>query len=173
MPVVGGLRTRLVFMSFQEMLRTSLEQLGWFDDGRKHQPINFITRPPDWAETVAFNSIAVTLEDVSDIDAELGSNLSEDRWTYSVDIYCEKDSVGIHLINDIRDILRGKIPTIGRSGPTLPVWDYLAATPTPIFNCDIERVTVDRARNFPKAWQQHWWAARCDVVDTYGDEFYG
>lgn len=170
--VVGGLRTRLIFMSFQEMLRAGLYDLGWFDTGRKHQPINFIVRPPDWTEAVDFNSIAVTLEDVADDDVELGSNLTDDSWTVSVDIYCEKDSVGLSLIGDIRDIIRGKMPSIGRTGPTLPVFDYLAATPSEIFSCGIENVTVDRARNFPKAWQQHWWAARCDLIDTYGDEDY-
>lgn len=169
---VGGLRTRLILRSFQEMVQSSLDALGWFDLNRRHQPLNFIVRPPDWAETVDFNSIAITCEDVTDDDAELGSNLTDDTWTFSVDVYCEKDSVGISLIGDVRDILRGKIPSIGRTGPILPVIDYQATTPSQIFVCDIERVTVDRARNFPKAWQQHWWAARCDVIDTYGDEDY-
>lgn len=172
MAFVGGLRTRLIVMSFQQMIRDSLDALGWFDAGRQHQPINFVVRPAEWEDKVDFNSIAVTCEDVADIDAETGSNLTEDTWTYSVDIYAEDDAVGIHLINDIRDILRGKIPSIGRTGPILPVFDYQAATPTQIFTCDIEDVVVDRARGFTKAWQQHWWAARCDVIDTYGDEDY-
>lgn len=172
MVVVGGLRVRLIIMSFQQMLRDSLEALGWFDDGRQHQAINFVVRPAEWEDKVDFNSIAVTCEDVSDIDAELGSNLTDDTWTFSVDIYCEDDAVGIHLINDIKDILRGKMPSIGRTGPILGVFDYKAATPSQIFRCDIERVVVDRARGFTKAWQQHWWACRCDVIDTYGDEDY-
>lgn len=172
MVVVGGLRTRLIILAFQEMLRDSLDQLGWFDAGRRHQPLNFVVRPAEWEDKVDFNSIAVTCEDVTDDDAELGSNLTEDTWTFSVDIYAENDAVGIHLINDVRDILRGKMPSIGRSGPMLSVPDAQAATPTELFQCSIERVVVDRARGFTKAWQQHWWAARCDVVDTYGDELY-
>lgn len=170
--VVGGLRTRLITMSLQGMLRTSLDDLGWFDPARQHQDINFVVRPAEWEDKVDFNSIAVTCEDSSDREAEIGSNLTEDTWVFSVDIYAEDDAVGIHLINDIKDILRGKMPSIGRTGPVLSVLDYAAATPTQIFQCDIENVVVDRARGFTKAWQQHWWAVRCDVIDTYGDEDY-
>lgn len=171
MVVVGGRRTRLITIAFHAMITDSLDALGWFNTGRDHQPLSIIVRPNDWDETVGFNSLAITIEDAFDNEAEMGSLLTEDRWTFTIDVYAEDDAVGIHLINDVKDILRGKMPSIGRGGPIFPVAD-ITVGPDPIFHCDIERVVVDRARGFTKAWQQHWWACRCDVVDTYGDENY-
>lgn len=164
---VGGIRARLIADSFYETVRGSLEQLGWFDVNRRHRPVTLITRPNDWDESVETNAIAITCEDSTDISIELGSGLTEDRWEFSVDLYAEDDDVGVHLTNDVRDILRGKLPSIGRTGPVFSVYDYRQATPPILFTCEIERVVVDRAHGFTKLWQQHWWAVRCDVIDAY------
>jgi hypothetical protein len=178
--LVGGLRAIMIHDSLVHMVEDSLAALGWFDPTvydtpagtRTNQPLHFIPRPADWQDKVLFNSYAISTDDVTDHPAEIGSDLTEDTRLFTIDLYCEDDHIGTHLKDDVRDILRGKIPSIGRTGPVLQVFDYSQPTPPVVFSCDIDNVVADRAHNFPKAWQQHWWSIRCDVVDTYGDELY-
>lgn len=176
--IVGGLRSRLVHDSFVRMIEDSLRLLGWFEDTiyddpsgvRAHRRLHFIPRPNEWDEEVEMNSYSVTSDDVTDNPAEMGSALTDDTRVFAVEIYCEDDDIAIHLKDDIRDIIRGKMPSIGRDASILRVFDYRAATPPQIFYCEIENVVSDRANNFRKPWQQHWWLIRCDVIDTFGDE---
>lgn len=168
--VVGGLRARLIKDSFFYMLQSHLEELGWFDSGRQHMPVALIAEPRNWDEPIEFNTLVLSAEDVNDTEEEMGSNLTEDRWTYYVDFFAEDDAVGADLAGDVRDILRGKMPTIGASRAMLRVYDYRQATPPVIAHVEIENVLLDRARNFPRPWQQHWYSVRCDLVDHYYDE---
>lgn len=170
MGYVGGLRRRLVYDSVAAMIRNGLDDLGWFDPGRDHDEVKFVERPSGWEEKISFNSVAITAEDTTDDPAEMGSNLTDDTWNYSVDVYAEDEPVGIALSGDIFDIVRGKMPSIGRTGPILYVIDFSAATPSRIFTCDIVNPGIDRAHGFPKAWQQHWWAVNFQIIDTYNDE---
>lgn len=170
MTIVGGLRARLIKDSFFYMLEGRLTALGWFDSGRQHLPVNMLAMPRNWDQPIEFNTLAVSAEDVNDTESEMGSNLAEDRWTVYVDFFAEDDSVGADLANDVRDILRGKMPSIGASRAVLDVYDYRQATPPVIAYVDIENVLLDRARNFPRPWQQHWYAIRCDLVDEYYDD---
>ena len=167
---VGGLRLRLIEDSFIIMLQDSLDQLGWFDDGRDHLAVELVEEPPRWDEPTQPNKIAVMIESIDDLEAELGSNLTEERHNCYIDIYAEDDAVGKHLSNDIRDILRGKMPSIDRGYPHYGVYDLTEATPPHLFNVDIESVRWDRGRNFSEAWLRHWFVVACDLVDTYGDE---
>jgi hypothetical protein len=166
--VVGGLRARLIRDCTYELVRDKVIELGWQQPGRRHLPIVFRASVVPWEEEVPLNTVAISQTDVSDEPAEMGSNLSDDSWTFYVDLYAEDESVGTHLIHDIRDILRGKMPSIGRSRPILPV--YNEDRTEVLFNCDIEEVIIDRANDFPKAWQRYWYVCRFRVVDTYGDE---
>lgn len=167
---VGGLRARLIGDSLFEMVRASLVALGWTGTNRQHLPLNFVRDQLDSDVEVPLNTLGVSEARVDDVDLEMGSNYTEDRWSFYVDFYAENDAVGRHLIHDVRDILRGKIPSIGRSRPVLEVVDYTqAATPT-AFVCQLERIEVDRAVDFPQPWRRFWFSARVDVVDVYGDE---
>ena len=168
--IVGGLRARLIHDSAFNTIRAGLDALGWFDEARRHAPIIMRATPAGNDEQIVFNTIAVSSSDVADDPAEMGSLLTEDRWVFYVDIYAEDDVVGRHLAHDIRDVLRGKATSAGRTGPVLPVYDYRLATPVELFRCDIEDVMVDRAVNFPRPWQRHWWVVRFDVIDEYGSE---
>lgn len=167
---VGGLRARLIADSLYTMVRDALEDLGWFAAGRQHQAINMRPESVPENEQIPLNTLAVSQLDVSDLEAELGSNLTEDRWTFYVDFFAENDVVGKHLIHDVRDILRGKYPSIGRSAPILRVYDYTQATPPVLFTVEIENVVVDQAHDFPQSWRRYWYMARCELVDAYGDE---
>lgn len=169
--IVGGLRARLIKDSIYNCINDALEALGWFDAGRQHAPINFtaIVTPND--TEIPLNTLALADESMHNSDLELGSNFVETRWLYYVDFYAENDIIGKDLINDVRDILGGRMSTIGRGDASVHVYDYrYHSTPPILFTVAIEDLFVDRAHDFPKVWQKHWYACRFNVVDAYGDE---
>jgi hypothetical protein len=169
MPYAGGLRARLIRDSVFNTIRDSLESLGWLDAETRHLPIVFRTRSVDDGESIAFNTLAVVQSDVVDEDAEMGSTATNDTWTFYVDFYAENDSVGTAVIHDVRDILRGKLPSAGRDRPSVVVMDYTLPVPEPIFSVTVENVVTDRANDFPRPWQKYWFVCRFDVVDEYYD----
>jgi hypothetical protein len=170
MTVVGGLRARLIRDSIYHALYDAVDDLGWFDVGRRHKPIVFTGAAVANDEEIALNTVALSDEDLSELDLELGSTGVETRWTYYVDFYAEDDSIGKHFIHDIRDILGGRMSSIGRDHPNVVVYDYRMATPGSMFVVQLENIEVDRAHDFPKPWQKHWYACRFDVVDAYYDD---
>lgn len=167
---VGGLRTRLIQDSLRSTVEDGLTALGWFGTARRHRPVHMIDRPPKWDEPIELNSIVAALEGRSEADAEMGSNLTVDTWQVYVDIYAESDTIGLQLSGDVRDILRGKIPSIGRSRSVLDIYDYTQATPPIFTSLELRNVNEDRARNFPHPWQQHWFVVLADLEDEYMDE---
>lgn len=131
--------------------------------------MRFIEEPGNWDEPIEINSIVVTGGDAVDDPLELGSMATEDRVTYYVDFYGEDESIGLDVSGDIRDILRGKIPSIGRTQSTIPVYDYRDATPGIAFYCDLENVLVDRGRGFTQPWMRYWFSVRVELIDeNYG-----
>lgn len=168
--ITGGLRARLIRDSFEAMVEAALRARGWFDAGRRHEPVTIMSAPADWNEPVTVNAIAISASDVNDESAEMGSNYTQDTWTYYVDIYAESESLGMDVAHDVRDILRGKLPSVGRGLQSFDVYDYTLATPVVIFQCEIENVIVDRARGTLQPWERFWFPVRCEVVDCYGNE---
>lgn len=170
MTIVGGLRSRLIRDSIYEMLRAALADLGWFDEVASRSQISFLAdaSPPD--VEVPFNTLALAGEGETGEDIELGSQLQETRWEMWVDFYGENTSLSLHLIRDVKDILQGRMPSIGRTGPVVNVYDYTLATPVVIFNVDIEDVRTDRAKGFPQPWLRAWHSCGFTVVDTYDNE---
>lgn len=170
MAYVGGLRARLVKQSLYEMINTALDDLGWFDSGRQHSPINFVDEEVANNLEVPMNTLSLADGDNVSEGIEMGSTLSEHRWAFYVDFFGENDAVSIHMSHDIKDILEGRMPTIGRTGPIYTVYDYTQATPPALFTCEISGVSLDRARNFPKPWQKYWRSVAFLVSDEYADE---
>lgn len=166
---IGGNRERVISDSLFSLVNTILSDLGWFDAGRQHLPINVVAKEIEPDEEVPLNTLAITEAPTSDTEAELGSNFGEVRTTYYCDFYGENRTIAKMVAHDLRDAFKGRISTIGRSAAVLPVYDYFVATPTIIFYCDLEDVTVDPARGFPHSWQKNWYVVRLDVVDNYGD----
>lgn len=164
----GGLRNRLVSDSVYNLVGYVLDQLGWLDTGRDYRNIELRSEPYEHNVEIPLNSVIVVTTHTTDDDAEMGSNMGEVRTVYYVDFYAENDALGKHLTHDIKDALLGRMPAIGRIGAVLHVRDWTMATPPIIFYCDIENVMVDKAVDFPKAWQKHWWTCRFEIVDTYG-----
>lgn len=173
MTYVGGVRSRLIRQSLIEMLTEALTELGWFDADNTllspENPLRFAADALEWDEEIPLNTISLADEDLFLSEAELGSNLTEERWTYVVDVYAENKSVGIHLANDIKTILDGRMPSIGRGEPHCMVKDY-AGNGDDLFYVDIENVTLDRATGWSKVWQKNWYFVSFDVIDVYGTE---
>lgn len=165
--IVGGLRARLIRESLYQMINTALDDLGWFDAGRPHQPVTFEASSKNQQEQIAMNTAALGDDNSSGEDIELGSQLSEERWFMYVDFYAESDALGVHFARDLKDILEGRITAIGRDDPSFTVYDWRQATPVSLFVCQIEEVAVDKAHGFLKPWLEHWYSTSFVVVDTY------
>lgn len=170
MAYVGGLRARLIKDNFSNLVEGHLSSLGWFDSGRQHKDVQFITKHIDEDEEILPNVVSVVEEDVVSRPAELGSSFASHVWTYFVDIYAENHSVGLHLATDIKDILEGRFNSIGNDRDTFIVYDLTQATPSELFVCDIEGVQMDRVRIFNKPYQKHWWTIGCAIIDEYANE---
>jgi hypothetical protein len=82
MTIVGGLRTRLTFDSVYNMIEDSLTSLGWFDGGRQHLPLNFISEPVREEDEVQLNTLVLTAEDGGSSEVEIGSNFAEHRRSF-------------------------------------------------------------------------------------------
>lgn len=164
---VGGFRYRLIHESLYRMIEDALDQLNWFDGQPGRENVRMVPEPLPLQVEIPMNTIALVDLDMVDDDDELGSDLSEVRWTFYVDFYAADKSIGIHLINDVRDILKGKMSAIGRTSPNFGVYDYDLATPTIVFYCEIEDVMVDKADSTPQPWLKNWYTCRFDVVDNY------
>lgn len=141
------------------MLRESLDNLNWFSPSANHRAVTITVEPlddKDGKTPLLPNIVAITDEEMTSLDAELGSNLSDQEWFYAIDVYAESQTVGRHLAGDIRAILEGRMQSIGRDSPVLDVYDLTQATPSVIFSCEISSVESGRVRNFSKPYQKNW-----------------
>ena len=170
MTIVGGLRSRLIKESFYQMLLASLDDLEWLESGRWHNDVTVRSVGVDDDEEIVPNVVAIVDDDVNSVEAEMGSRLTEFRAPYYIDVYAQSAAVGMHLATDVRDILEGRFPSIGRDAPNFMVMDYSLATPTDLFVCDLENVELNRAQTWNKEHERYWYSIYCEIVDTYGDE---
>ncbi len=166
----GGLRSRLIRDSLINMVTDSLAALGWFDGNRQHTKLTVVATAVPEEEDVPYNTLAFSDDDISSYDEEMGSNYSEHRWNWFIDFFAEDNSIGLHVIQDIKAILEGRFSSIGRTGSILKVYDYTLATPSHIFTCEIEGVATHRAHGFPRAYQRYWHSCSFDVLDFYGSD---
>lgn len=167
---VGGLRHRLIRDSLFHMVHDSLNALHWFDTGRPYAPITFRYGTYNHQESIDVNTLALADETHSDVDIELGTLLSEHRWVCYLDFFGDSDALALHIIGDVKDILEGRFPSIGRGTPNFIAYDYTHATPPPFATIEIEGCVIDRAREFHKPWEEHWYSCQFQLVDYYGDE---
>lgn len=168
--IVGGTRHRLIKQSLYNMIQQSLTDLGWFQAGRVPFPVSFRSTPIQTDEEVDLNTGVLSTENWDESGSELGSNFGEFSWVAYVDFYAESDSVGQHFIGDIYEIIAGRMSSIGRGRTSFPVYDLRQATPPVAFYCDLEEPMIDRAHDFIKPYQRHWFACRFLIRDAYGDE---
>lgn len=167
---VGGLRSRFVRESLYHRLYDGLAAIGWFNAGRQHQTVHFVSAPIDDQHEIPFNTVALTDGNLDTTEAEIGSLLAEHRWTMYVDIYAENNALGMQLAYDLKSLLEGRMPSIGYNDPSFAVYDYTHATPSLFAYCQVENVMVDRAQGFPEAWRRWWYSVALTVIDTYADD---
>ena len=167
---VGGLRARLIKDNFFNYIHDCLDNLNWLDENRQHLPVTVRATPVEDNEEINRNIVSVVEEDLFSVPQELGSKFNEHIWTFFIDIYAESHAVGLHLATDIRDILQGRMPSVGAITDNFTVYDLSQSTPTELFKCEIEDVTMDRNRSYTKPFRKYWWIIGCNVLDYYGDE---
>lgn len=167
MTIVAGLRHRLLHDSVYALVVEGLSALGWFDPDRAHKPIKMVDKTPFWGDPVAPNTVAIDFVGSDPYDAEVGSRLTSDVIVCYVDIYAQDDSLGMHLANDVRDWLRGRLQ-VNPVGVTHPIYDYREPTPPILGYMDIRNVGALRnvAMN-DEVWVRHWFRVRCEITDTY------
>lgn len=169
---VGGTLHRLVTDNLFNMVHDSMSDLGWFNAGRKHQSVKMVAESVENRETVDFNTVALSDEEIDGEELELGSTLEEVRFGYFWDIYAESRAVGQHIAGDIRDILKGRFGTIGRNNSTLSVLDLTQASPSELFVAQIEDVVQDRARVYLKPYQANYYTVSCSVFYEYESDIF-
>lgn len=164
----GGLRARLIKDSLYTMINEALADLDWFDPGRQHSPISFISEPVESEDDIPINTLALADEDMVSLDQEMGSQLAEHQWTFYLDFFADSNALGVHMAQDLKAILEGRLSAIGRDDSFFAVYDYTQATPTVIFQCQIEDVGIDRVRGYSRPWQRFWYVVSWTVIDYYG-----
>jgi hypothetical protein len=165
--ITGGLRDRLIFDSMWRTVDNGLRAIGWYNAGRDHLPVTFVPEQLNWDEQIALNTIAVAPLDVKDRAWELGSDFRQNRWVFYFDVFGEDEAIGNHLSGDIRDILRGKIPSIGRNMPVVNIYDYTQATPPMIGYCEVSKVVKERSPSFSHRWERYLYVIRVELDDYY------
>lgn len=151
----GGLLERSIEESVYQLIVESLQALGWFNPGREHSPIVPTTEPVETYESIPTNLLVVNIEVSEDSQYELGQGPAiEDGHTFYVDFYAEDLSVGRHVSGDVRAILRGTAPSIGRTINTVDIYDYEQATPPVIAVGVIEDVRTEKPSMFSRPWKQ-------------------
>lgn len=171
--IEGGLLERFIEESVYRLIVDALDDLGWFDTGRQHEPIVPRAEPYALDETIEKNALVIELELTEDEEFETGQAAAiEDGIDAYVDFYAENTSLGRHLAGDVRGILRGKMPSIGRLTNTFEIIDWSLATPTPIAGAYgiFEDITTARASVFSRPWKNTLFSTKFRVIvstDTY------
>lgn len=171
----GGLRDRMLIESFYQMLKSSLTARGWFNPGRQHLPINMVPGPVSRKDEIPPNTFVITWEDIDAAEAELGSNAAELTHTAYADFYAEPpppdgnggEALGKHFIGDVRSIILGEMPSIGRTANTLDVLDYSLATPTHLFTVefDIEHTRSAKVHHYDQPWERWWYSCVIECIE--------
>lgn len=165
--VTGGLRARLLHDSFTATIENGLAGLGWLDSGRSHQPLQFLHGPHTWSVPVEFNTIVVTSQSAQSDEIEMGSNLIANSTEIYAELYAETDSLGMHLANDVRDLLRGRLPG-GADREIIPILDYRLATPAAIGHANVLSIDLQRTTDqVPEVWARHVFTISVVLEDVY------
>lgn len=171
MAIMGGLRDRLITDNLINLIGSNLDNLGWFSDNNLAEyDIHIQTSVPFDNEEIQPNVIAISPEDNTSSEAEMGSNLSESVTVFAIDVYAENDAVGRHLAGDIKAILEGRFPSINRTDSNMEVMNLTVNIPYRLFTVDFQHIASSKQRMYTKPFEKYWWTIMFEVVDVYGDE---
>jgi hypothetical protein len=170
MTLYGGARARAIRSSLFRFVHSGLNDLGWFSTGKGFTPITFLDEIPtyDAQNITSPNTLALIDGESESRDMELGSFNGEESWHFAFDFFAENDAVGLQVIRDVKSMLDGRHPDIGRIFPILPILDVTQATPPLVGYADIERVTANRMSG-PKPFMRYWFTCECQIID-YNNE---
>lgn len=165
--VTGGLRSRFLHDSLAALVETGLRGLGWFDENRFHLPLRIEHGPHTWSEPVTQNLLVFTTQDREGEEIELGSDLLRDTILISIDLYAQNESFGTDVANEIRDLLRGRLPG-GAAYGAFPILDFRQPTPSSIGLATVAAVNVRRvATQEPEMWARRTFSIEVHLEDTY------
>lgn len=174
----GGLGERLLLDSLWFMVRNSLSLLGWFnstiyDDPpgtRKHRSVEFVAEPRAWDEIIEPNLLALQVYSTVSRDVEVGNwNLTQHDDSATISVYAESEAFGTEITNDIRAILMGEYPAIGRTRSTFSVYDLGQPTPPKIGYGIINNVDGNRIpTRVKRAWLTYWYDIDFELI-KYAD----
>lgn len=174
MPLEGGKRERMIWMSVWSMISDNLDALGWLTDpvaaGYDRAPVTIPWGGFPDGEPITPNGIAVMPEDVTYTGLETGSTASQRNRVFYADIFAEDHAVGINLRGDISSILRGEYPSIGRDRNIVEIYDFDLATPAVVAVMDIENVSDDRSKGGTEPWERYWYSVLFTVEDEGWDD---
>lgn len=162
----AGLRLRFIRDSLFYMVRESMEAAGWFENEPRRAPVELLPEPVDGSVEIVPNKVAMSTDDTTTLEWELGTDMEQLRWDVYFDVFAENESVGIHIVGDIVAILKGKMPSVGRTSSSFDVYDFRDMDEGPIFKCDLEEIDssrVDPTTNFNKFY----WVIGCQIVDYH------
>lgn len=182
MSIDGGLRDRMIIESARVMFEDGLTDLGWFDTGRAHLDFPPMRSGPiDRQVEVQPNQLVLSFEDVDPTDElEIGSGAWEITHTGYMDFYAEPaptddnqqynggEALGKHVIGDVRGLLVGEMPAVGRDRNFLDVYDYSLATPELLFTVEIpyERVRTMRVHHASNPWERYWYTCSFELLEV-------
>jgi len=169
MSPVGGLRARLIKDNLFNLIEDSLTTVGWFAAGRQHDAVTVVPEPLDNLIEITPNKVGIEFKTVSEVNVEIGSNMSDNTWLVFVDVMGESYDIGLHLATDVKDILTGHFNSIGRVTPTLIVLDLTLATPVSFTTCHISELEMEKDES-NQEHKKYWWTIAFNLEDTYTDE---
>lgn len=160
-PLEGGLYDRFVEESVHRLIVDHLADLGWMNLGPKYRPLTVLAAAVDPGDTIHPNTLIIEPEDVEAETFELGQTASvADQFVMYADFYCSdrpgsgsSTELGKHLAGDIRKILEGGLPSIGRTNNSAPVYDFRELTPPQIGYCTFHDVRTVRDRVYDQPWE--------------------
>lgn len=170
MTLEGGALDRAVFESFVLHVRTGLEDLGWVGSPSTGKTqFTFRSKPFRRHEEITPNTIVAAVETTDPYAAEIGSNATINEHSGWIDIYTDTQhqfgqAVATEVAGDVRDMLLGKMSSIGYTEPVFPLFDFTVQPPEQIGWCELEDVHQEKdAVGDPKF---HWSAVNVTIVEA-------
>lgn len=169
-------RPRMVRESVLEDLRATLVSLDWVPDDPNWRHGD----PYDEGEFLGMLSTPVVIEDYYPVEAayqgeniapntlaidqgtpqepeyvELGGDDREQAYLFNLAFFAENDAVAVALFSDLSDRYNGISPLTFQS---VPLFNYLAATPTFIVNMEVTSFEVAKSPQQPAPGRLLWFA---------------
>jgi len=161
---------RHIHATIVDYLTGQLDALGWTTStppfGATQVRIQTYMPPESELTKVTSGLLAITLGDEFDArEEEMGGPLHSQEMPFFVDIFQDKSAHALSLATDVRDALRGRLPSAKR---VLTVQDHAQDPPTPVNGWRFEFVEVERAQIYrlPIYWQ----TVRCTAAVEFPEE---